>query len=691
MADGSAAIIALTGPDAYCLTDDPGRHFLRFCPGRHFVTNSIRLIMKNSHIPAGGYSVQFLLFLILFPLISALFMLAVRRDVERGWIVKLSALALGAVTVLLLVTQFDKGTLYFGFDAEPVNLLMFVLEMVISVIILWFAVRFRNYLVIALTLVETALILWFETAATPAIAVKTPLFLDQFSIIMALIIGIIGSLICVYSLGYMRHFYQHHTGIPDRTNTFFIIIFVFLSAMFGLVFSNSLIWVFFFWEVTTLCSFLLIGFTKTEEATKNAFTALWMNLLGGIAFAGAIVYLTYQPAGMLGLDQVLVSGKALVLIPAALVGFAGLTKAAQMPFSSWLVGAMVAPTPVSALLHSSTMVKAGVYILVRFAPAFQGTTIGYTLAFVGAFTFLIASGMAISQSNAKRVLAYSTIANLGLVTACAGIGTYEAIWAAILLIIFHAISKSLMFLSVGTVEHRIRSREIEDMNGLIVRMPRIAAIMVIGIAGMFLAPFGMLISKWAAIQAFIDAPFGLVFVVILVFGSALTLFFWAKWMGKLLVITPDAENVEGLVDRNEWIALVSLAGLTVVTCFIFPLISATLIEPFLLANYGSTAQLAQDNIIIMIMMLFLIVLLPLSILLPHRKQRILPPYMGGVETARDMHFQNALGARTEMKLANYYVSPWFGEAKLATTGVCLCSILIVIMFAAAVTGGGAFL
>ena len=634
---------------------------------------------------------QFLLFLILFPLISALFMLAVRRDTERDWIVKLSALVIGAVTVLLLVTQIGQGTVYLWFNAEPVSLLMFALEMVISVIILWFAVRFRNYLVIALTLAETVLIIWFESAATPAVMVQNPLFVDPFSIIMALIVGIIGSLICVYSLGYMRHFYQHHTEIPDRTNTFFIIIFVFLSAMFGLVFSNSLVWVFFFWEVTTLCSFLLIGFTKTEEATKNAFTALWMNLLGGIAFAGAIVYLTYQPAGMLGLDQVLVSGKALILIPAALIGFAGLTKAAQMPFSSWLVGAMVAPTPVSALLHSSTMVKAGVYILVRFAPAFQGTTIGYTLAFVGAFTFLIASGIAISQSNAKRVLAYSTIANLGLVVACAGIGTYEAIWAAILLIIFHAISKSLMFLSVGTVEHRIRSREIEDMNGLIVRMPRIAAIMTIGIAGMFLAPFGMLISKWAAIQAFINAPFGLVFVVILVFGSAFTLFFWAKWMGRLLVITPYAENVEGLVDRNEWIALVSLAGLTAVTCFIFPVISAYLIEPFLLANYGTAANLTQDNILIMMMMLFLIVLLPLSILLPHKKARTLPPYMGGVETARDMHFQNALGARTEMKLANYYISPWFGEARLATTGICLCSVFIVIMFAFAFVGGGAFL
>ncbi len=316
-------------------------------------------------------SVQLLLFLILFPLITAFFMLAVRRDSERGWIVKLSALAIGAVTVLLLLTQFSQGTVLYGFNAEQINLLMFVLEIVITVIILGFAVKFRNYLVIALTLIETALIVWFETAATPAVMVKSPLFIDQFSIIMALIVGIIGSLICVYSLGYMRHFYQHHTGIPDRTNTFFMIIFVFISAMFGLVFSNSLVWVFFFWEVTTLCSFLLIGFTKTEEATKNAFTALWMNLLGGIAFAAAIVYLTYQPAGMLGLDQVLISGKALVLIPAALIGFAGLTKAAQMPFSSWLVGAMVAPTPVSALLHSSTMVKAGVYILVRFAPVFQ--------------------------------------------------------------------------------------------------------------------------------------------------------------------------------------------------------------------------------------------------------------------------------------------------------------------------------
>ena len=261
--------------------------------------------MKNSHIPEGGYKRAVVtLSYPVSPDHGALHACGAPGS-DRNWIVKLSALAIGAVTVVLLVTQFDKGTLYYGFNAEPVDLLMFVLEMVITVFILGFAVKYRNYLVIALTLVETALMIWFESAATPAVAVKSPLFIDQFSIIMALIMGIIGSLICVYSLGYMKHFYQHHAGIPDRTNTFFLVIFVFISAMFGLVFSNSLIWVFFFWEVTTLCSFLLIGFTKTEEATKNAFTALWMNLLGGIAFAAAIVYLTYQPAGMLGLDQVL--------------------------------------------------------------------------------------------------------------------------------------------------------------------------------------------------------------------------------------------------------------------------------------------------------------------------------------------------------------------------------------------------
>jgi ech hydrogenase subunit A len=206
--------------------------------------------------------------------------------------------------------------------------------------------------------------------------------------------------------------------------------------------------------------------------------------------------------------------------------------------------------------------------------------------------------------------------------------------------------------------------------------------MVIGIAGMFLAPFGMLISKWAAIRAFIDAPFGFVFVIILAFGSAITVFFWAKWMGKILAVTSDSKPIEGEVDRNEWAALVTLAGLSFITTLVFPLVSVKLLEPFLMENYGQVAQLSQDNILIMILML-----LPLSILLPHRKHRHLAPYMCGRTTTQDLRFSGSLGVQKKAIMSNYYLTPYFGEAKLRPVGIWLCSALIGIMLIATVLRG----
>ena len=204
---------------------------------------------------------------------------------------------------------------------------------------------------------------------------------------------------------------------------------------------------------------------------------------------------------------------------------------------------------------------------------------------------------------------------------------------------------------------------------------------------MFLAPFGMLISKWAAIQAFIDAPYGFVFVIILAFGSALTLFFWAKWMGKLLAVSRPQEDLEKNIDVTIWTALISLAGLTVITCFIFPLISIKLIEPFLLANYGSVTRLSQDNIIIMMMMLFLIVILPLSIILPQRRHKQLSPYMCGMTTNADQSYSGSIGLKRDSKLSNYYLTSWFGEVKLQTLGVYLCTGLIAVMFLAGTYAG----
>ena len=416
-------------------------------------------------------------------------------------------------------------------------------EIGMSIFIIYVGVRAKRPLIVALALAQACLMVWFELTQGEHLEAAQNLFVDKLAVIMALINGIVGGGICIYALGYMREYHEvAHREVRDRRPFFFALLFIFMGAMFGLIFANNLVWLFLFWEITTLCSFLLIGYTQTDEAKRNALRALVMNLAGGLAFAVAIVWLHRKTGGIELQAMINSPDKALVLLPAALLCFAGITKSAQLPFSSWLLGAMVAPTPVSALLHSSTMVKAGVYLVLRMAPVVTGTKVGMMVALVGAVTFVVGSLAAITTSEAKRVLAWSTVANLGLIVLCGGIGTYQAVWAGILLIIFHAVAKCLLFLCVGVVEHKLHSRNIEDMSGLVVRMPRVAIMMQIGMAGMFLAPFGMLISKWAVLKAVVDAYPSL--TVFIAFGSAATLFFWVKWMGKLVEVVGTGERIQ---------------------------------------------------------------------------------------------------------------------------------------------------
>src|SRR5512139_1687587 len=249
---------------------------------------------------------------------------------------------------------------------------------------------------------------------------------------------------------------------------------------------------------------------------------------------------------------------------------------------------MVAPTPVSALLHSSTMVKAGVYIILRVAPVMEHTAAAKMLTLIGGVSFLVAALVAISQSNAKKVLAYSTISNLGLIVACAGVNTDAAVWSALLLIIFHAVAKSLLFLCVGIIEYKLGSRDIEDMDFLIMRLPKLTAVMMTGMAGMFLAPFGMIISKFITLKAFVET--NPVMAVILAYGSAATIFFWTKWMGKIISIKHgEHEVVEHRVSRWEWFTLDILAAATIAVCLGFPLISSGIINPYLTELFGKVA------------------------------------------------------------------------------------------------------
>ena len=221
---------------------------------------------------------------------------------------------------------------------------------------------------------------------------------------------------------------NHETHLKlekSRQHRFFAVMILFLGAMNGLVLSNDLMFFYFFFEVTTLCSFLLIGHDRTETAIKNAVRALWMNSLGGAAFIVALAVI-YQPNRHIWICTGSCWSRPanrIYLLSLALLCLAAFTKSAQFPFQSWLLGAMVAPTPVSALLHSSTMVKVGVYLVMRLAPAIGETFLSQCVAFFGAFTFLSAAALAVGQSNGKKVLAYSTISNLGLIFACAGLNS----------------------------------------------------------------------------------------------------------------------------------------------------------------------------------------------------------------------------------------------------------------------------
>jgi ech hydrogenase subunit A len=595
-------------------------------------------------------------------------------------------LLVGAVTALMCAGAFalawlpSPGALSgFPLSHHGLQQLMLAAEMAMGGYVIFVGVRARRPLIVVLMLLQAGLMLGLEYTCGSRLQAAHNLFVDKLTVIMALINGVVGGAICLYALGYMREYHEvAHREVADRRSLFFSLLLVFLGAMFGIVFANNLLWLFFFWEVTTLCSFLLIGYTRTKEAQHNALRALTMNLAGGLAFAAAIVW-NFRQTGGIELQGMLSSNQSIVLLPAALLCFAGITKSAQLPFSSWLLGAMVAPTPVSALLHSSTMVKAGVYLVLRIAPVITGTQVGLVVALVGGITFLVGSLAAITTSDAKRVLAWSTVANLGLVVLCGGIGTYSAVWAGVLLIIFHAVAKCLLFLCVGAVEHRLHSRDIEAMSGLILRLPRLAIMMLIGMAGMFLAPFGMLISKWAVLKAVVDAyP---VLSVFIVFGSAATLFFWVKWMGKLLEVVVPYQPADHRLAFGEAVALYGLSAATFLACLFFPLISSEFIEPYVLSVYGASTSMAPGNIVIMTIMMVMIMLFPLSFINYGRGVKVMDAYLGGANLQSSVRFLGSQNKPQDVAIKNYYLRSFFPEAQLTRWGVIACSILLTFLVA----------
>ena len=625
--------------------------------------------------------------LIALPFLAALGCFFIRVSSIRTTIVLATGalLVLGFVLLALEGTQtYTAGTIF----SIPVRELIQVGDFVLLFLIFYFGIRYKSALIVGFAIIQLGMAGYLEYQMMNGThEFAHPTFLvDSLALVMVGVITVVGSAIAIHAIPYMKLHEEHLHLEKSRQPRFFLVLVLFLGAMNGLVLANDITFFYFFWEVTTLCSFLLIGHDQTEIATKNAVRALWMNSLGGVAMMAAIVWF-YTDLGTLDITEIIKVSPttAAMMIPMAFLCFGAFTKAAQVPFQSWLLGAMVAPTPVSAMLHSSTMVKAGVYAILRFAPAYEGTMLAYAVGLVGLFTFVTTAALAVGQSNGKKILAYSTISNLGLIVACAGIGTPAAITAGMLIIIFHAVSKGLLFLCVGTIEQRIGSRDIEDMRGVYAIMPVTAMITVIAVITMILPPFGMLLGKWMVIES---AASDVLYIVMLALGSGLTVVYWARWAGGLMGV--PFESVTKVEDQAVLTRypLVFLVVSSVLVSFGAPWLYAKAVAPMVGGDagpfsviagvFGSTAgAFAVVPLFVVIVVGFILALRAMG------KAKVTPnaaPYMSGIQTADNTGWVGPMNKPVAMGFSNYYVSAFFGEDKLTRWVNGGALLLLAVMF-----------
>jgi len=337
----------------------------------------------------------------------------------------------------------------------------------------------------------------------PALGLNLTFRLDGLGLLFGIMILGIGLLIILYA-----HYYL---TVEDATGRFYGFLLLFMGAMLGLVLAENLLLLLVFWELTSLSSFLLIGYWRHDsEARQGARLALLITGGGGLALFAALL-LIGNIAGSFELSDVLAAGPVIrehaLYVPALVLFLIGaFTKSAQFPFHFWLPHAMAAPTPVSAYLHSATMVKAGIFLIARMFPVLSGTHEWFVLVGgIGLITLLMGAYFALSQHDLKGLLAYSTISHLGLITLLFGLGTPLGAVAGVFHIMNHAVFKASLFMAAGIIDHECGSRDMRKLNGLFKYMPHTAALAIVAAAAMAGVPLlNGFISKEMFFQEALD-------------------------------------------------------------------------------------------------------------------------------------------------------------------------------------------
>jgi multicomponent Na+:H+ antiporter subunit A len=381
-------------------------------------------------------------------------------------------------------------------------------------------------------------------AWAPSLGMTVTLRFDAFALLMVALVSGIGLLIFLYAYGYFSK------PRPDL-GRFAGALIGFSGAMLGLVLSDNLLVVFLFWELTSITSYLLIGFEdRKPEARDAALQALLTTGSGGLALLGGIV-LVGQVAGTYELSALAANppeASPLLVVGLLLMLAGAFTKSAQVPFHTWLPGAMAAPTPVSAYLHSATMVKAGVYLVARLSPIFAGVgPYRQVVVVFGIATMLLGAYRALRQHDLKLVLAFGTISQLGFLIVLFGVGTPETTFAGTAMILAHGVFKASLFMVVGVVDKKAGTRDVRRLTGVARAMPLVAwsgALAAASMAG--LPPLLGFIAKEAALESFLHGEvgsIGLVALVGIVLGSMLTFAYSARFVAGVFGRLVEREHL----------------------------------------------------------------------------------------------------------------------------------------------------
>jgi NADH-quinone oxidoreductase subunit L len=480
-----------------------------------------------------------------------------------------------------------------------------------------FSAKARNAFVLAIASVTAFFAFTLIPAVSAGITVNIPvswipginagIFLDPLSVLFTCLIGFFGLIIAIYSIGYMKH--------EENLTRYYFFLLVFIGSMIGLVISDNFLQMFIFWEMVGMCSYALISFWNSRpESVKAGNKVFLMTRIGDIMLlaAIAILYISFGTFSFHGTMTAMISqvnagtlNTGLMVTVAFLVLGGAIAKSAQLPFFTWLYSAMEAPTSVSALLHAATMVKAGIYLIARFI--LIGSVAGPlivalqplwlpTVAWIGVITALIGATLALTTSDIKGVLAYSTVSQLGFMMAALGSSGLEASsslgwFASLFHMMSHAFFEGLGFLLAGGIIHAVGTRDMRLMGGLKKAMPitfALAIVMIITTSG--LPPFAAFFSKGLVITSITDA--GNLLQVILIYATTAITFAYSLRFMKLVFLGKESEHIEKLhLHEAPKIMLAPAVALAVACCiwgFLMPALGAymgiavpTLLESFI--------------------------------------------------------------------------------------------------------------